>query len=317
MISAILLFLFSILCLFWGTGWLVRGSTSLATKMKIPSLVIGLTIIAFGTSIPELIISLRASQERLGDIAVGNIIGSNIYNLCIILGISALRSSLSIKNKLSKLDIPVLILASLLLCYSLWNGIIERTEGISFLSAFVIYVFLRINVSIRQAKTVELIIAAPIPNAPPLLWVKDILFIGCGLFVLIFSSNMIIDNSIIIAKGIGISQSAIAITVIAAASSLPELATSFIAAGEKDPALAVGNVIGSNIFNILCVIGICGTSHTINAPGIEHTDLLFMAITPILLLPMIFPKVKINQIEGSGLIILYIAYALMLLLGIF
>lgn len=317
MISAILLFLFSILCLFWGTGWLVRGSTSLATKMKIPSLVIGLTIIAFGTSIPELIISLRASQERLGDIAVGNIIGSNIYNLCIILGISALRSSLSIKNKLSKLDIPVLILASLLLCYSLWNGIIERTEGISFLSAFVIYVFLRINVSIRQAKTVELIIAAPIPNTPPLLWVKDILFIGCGLFVLIFSSNMIIDNSIIIAKGIGISQSAIAITVIAAASSLPELATSFIAAGEKDPALAVGNVIGSNTFNILCVIGICGTSHTINAPGIEHTDLLFMAITPILLLPMIFPKVKINQIEGSGLIILYIAYALILLLGIF
>lgn len=316
MITAISLLLVSLLFLYLGTGWLVRGSSSLATRMKIPSFIIGLTIIAFGTSVPELIISLSSNLHGMGDISMGNIVGSNIYNICIILGISALKSPLVTKNKLDKLDTPVMIGASFFLCYSLWDGHIGRIDGISFLSAFVIYVYLRLNLSMRQAKKIE-IIKAPPYKYDFALWVKDLMFIGCGILVLIFSSNLLIDNSVIIAEGMGISQSAFAITIIAAGSSLPELATSFIAAKEKDPELAIGNVIGSNIFNSLCIVGVCASTTPVNAPGIEHIDLLVMAGVSLLMLPLAFTKLKINRIEGGGLIMIYTTYAIALLLGIF
>lgn len=316
MITAILLLLISLLFLYLGTGWLIRGSSSLATRMKIPSFIIGLTIIAFGTSVPELIISLRTNLQGMGDIAMGNIIGSNIFNICIILGISALKSPLVTKNKLDKLDTPVMIIASFFFCFSLWDGHIGRMEGISFLSAFVIYVYLRLNLRMRQAKKIE-IIKGPTHKYNFVLWIKDFMFIGCGILVLIFSASILIDNSLVLAEGMGISQSAFAITIIAAGSSLPELATSFIAAKEKDPELAIGNIIGSNIFNTLCIVGTCASSTPVNAPGIEHIDLLVMVGVSLLMLPLAFTKLKINRIEGGGLILIYTTYAIALLLGIF
>lgn len=316
MITAILLLLISLLSLYLGTGWLIRGTSSIASRLRIPTLIIGMTIIAFGTSIPELFISLRTNLHGLGDLAMGTVVGSNIYNICIILGIAALKSPLATRNKLDKLDTPVMIAASFFLCYSLWDGHIGRMQGISFLSAFVIYVFLRINLSMRQAKKVE-IIREPPHKYDFVLWIKDFMFIGCGILVLIFSTGLLIDNSLIMAEGMGISQSSFALTVIAAGSSLPELATSFIAAKEKDPELAIGNVIGSNIFNALCVVGICASASPVNAPGIEHIDLVVMTGVSVLMLPLAFTKLKINRIEGGGLILIYTTYAVALLLGIF
>lgn len=316
MITAIIFLLISLLALFYGAGWLVRGSSSLAVKMGVPPVIIGLTIVAFGTSFPELVVSLNASVNGQGDIAIGNIVGSNIYNICIILGISALRSPLVTKNKFDKLDIPVMILSTLVLAYSLWSGNIGRMTGIGFLTALVIYIFLRVNLNISREKKNEYI-KLPKVKRPFLFWLGDFLFIGSGILILIFSSNLLVDNAVIIARGLGINEAAIALTVIAAGTSLPELATSFVAASQKDPELAIGNIVGSNIFNTLGVTGLAASIAPIHAPGVEHLDLLVMGGVSILLLPLVFTKLKIGRIEGGIFVIIYVAYAIALLLGIF
>lgn len=316
MITAIIFLLISLLALFYGAGWLVRGSSSLAVKMGVPPVIIGLTIVAFGTSFPELVVSLNASVNGQGDIAIGNIVGSNIYNICIILGISALRSPLVTKNKFDKLDIPVMILSTLVLAYSLWSGNIGRMTGIGFLTALVIYIFLRVNLNISREKKNEYI-KLPKVKRPFLFWLGDFLFIGSGILILIFASNLLVDNAVIIARGLGINEAAIALTVIAAGTSLPELATSFVAASQKDPELAIGNIVGSNIFNTLGVTGLAASIAPIHAPGVEHLDLLVMGGVSILLLPLVFTKLKIGRIEGGIFVIIYVAYAIALLLGIF
>lgn len=316
MITAIIFLLISLLALFYGAGWLVRGSSSLAVKMGVPPVIIGLTIVAFGTSFPELVVSLNASVNGQGDIAMGNIVGSNIYNICIILGISALRSPLVTKNKFDKLDIPVMILSTLVLAYSLWSGNIGRMTGIGFLTALVIYIFLRVSLNISREKKNEYI-KLPKVKRPFLFWLGDFLFIGSGILILIFASNLLVDNAVIIARGLGINEAAIALTVIAAGTSLPELATSFVAASQKDPELAIGNIVGSNIFNTLGVTGLTASIAPIHAPGVEHLDLLVMGGVSILLLPLVFTKLKIGRIEGGIFVIIYVAYAIALLLGIF
>lgn len=316
MITAIIFLLISLLALFYGAGWLVRGSSSLATKMGVSPVIIGLTIVAFGTSAPELVVSLNASINGQGDIAMGNIVGSNIYNICIILGISALKSPLVTKNKFDKLDIPVMILSTLVLSYSLWHGNLSRATGLSFLTALVIYIFLRVNLSLTKERKSEYI-KIPTAKRPFIFWLSDFLFIGSGILVLIFASNLLVDNAVIIAQGLGVNNAAIAITVIAAGTSLPELATSFVAATQKDPELAIGNIVGSNIFNILGIAGLAASVSPIHAPGIEHLDLLVMAGVSTLMLPLVFTKLKIGRIEGGILLIIYVAYAIALLLGIF
>lgn len=316
MLTAIVLLLISLLALFYGAGWLVRGSSSMAIRAGISPFVIGFTIVALGTSMPELVISLNTALHGEGDIAIGNIIGSNIYNICIILGISIIHFPHFSKTKLNRFDISVMILSVIAFTVVLWNGVIERITGIAFLSAFIIYLFLRISFNYKATAKKSFIKKIETKTSSAY-WLSDILFICSGMLVIIFASNILADNAVIIASGLKISNSAIALTIIAAGTSLPELATSFVALKEKDPGLAIGNVIGSNIINILGIAGVTATIIPIHSSGINHIDLLVLLGVSVLLLPSTFTNLKANKLKGYFLVLIYITYVLCLLSNVF
>ncbi|WP_417777914.1 calcium/sodium antiporter, partial [Stutzerimonas xanthomarina] len=242
-----------------GAEALVRGAAKLASRFGIPPLIIGLTVVAFGTSAPETAVSVQASLNGSGDIAVGNVIGSNIANILLILGLSALIAPLVVSRQLIRLDVPVMIGAGLL-CYGLaWNGSISRLDGILLLVALLGYTLFLVIASKREQPgpgvdefDTEF---GPDPAAKPYAWVLQLLLIVLGLGLLVGGSNLLIEGAVGLARALGLSELVIGLTVVAIGTSMPELATSVLAVirGERD--IAVGNIVGSCIFNLLLVLG--------------------------------------------------------------
>lgn len=306
MITSVTLIILSLLALYIGAGWLVKGSTEIALKANISNLVIGLTIVAFGTSAPELVVSINASLSGQGDIAIGNIVGSNIFNIAAILGISALLYPMQAKRQLTRIDIPILIVASILLTVFLWDGNLSRLEGILFLAGIITYTLFSLYFSRKYEKKVEEKIGELEKQPDP--WYIDLLYITGGLIVLVFASQLLVDNSVSIARNVGISETVIGLTLVAAGTSLPELATSIVAALKKNTDIALGNIVGSNLFNILAIAGTTATIHPIVGSSINYIDLLVMLVLTILLLPLARSGMKISRIEGGILIISYLIY---------
>lgn len=306
MITSVTLIILSLLALYIGAGWLVKGSTEIALKANISDLVIGLTIVAFGTSAPELVVSINASLSGQGDISIGNIVGSNIFNIAAILGISAAIYPMQAKRQLTRIDIPILIVASILLTVFLWDGNLSRLEGILFLVGIISYTLFSLYYSRKYEKKVEEKIGELEKQPDP--WYIDLLYIVGGLVVLIFASQMLVDNSVSIARNVGLSETVIGLTLVAAGTSLPELATSIVAALKKNTDIALGNIVGSNLFNILAIAGTTATIHPIAGSSINYSDLLVMLALTLLLLPLARSGMKISRAEGWVLVVSYLVY---------
>ncbi len=308
MITSLTLLILSLMALYIGAGWLVQGSSALALKANISPLVIGLTIVAFGTSAPELAVSLGATLRGQGDIAIGNIVGSNIFNIGVILGVSATICPLQVKKQLLRIDIPIMLAATILFTILFWTGTLGRMEGLFFLTGIIIYTLFSLLYSRKQEEEPNLEL-----EEQPKHWAVDTLTIIGGLVVLVFASRLLVDNAVSIAKELGVSEAVIGLTIVAAGTSMPELATSVVAAYKHKTDIAIGNIVGSNLFNILAIAGSCSLMHPIEAKNVNYIDLLVMLAISILLLPLMKSGQKISRTEGAALILIYVIYLFWLL----
>lgn len=313
MVITVLLLILSLVALYFGADWLVRGSSSLALRAHISPLVVGLTVVAFGTSSPELVVSLNATLSGQGDIAAGNVIGSNIFNIAFILGLSAIVCPLQAKVQLFKVDIPVMLVASVLFTVLFWDGVFGRIEGGIFFAGILAYTGLSLYHSRKKNEASD----TNDENGMKVLkhWTFDIGLIVVGLVILVFASDLLVKQAVFIAQAVGISEAVTGLTIVAAGTSMPELATSIVAATKKQSDIAIGNIVGSNIFNILAIMGLSALVHPITALQVNHVDLLVMLAISILLLPLVRTGFRIVRREGILLVLIYVAYMMYLLMG--
>ena len=302
------LILIGFVLLYYGAEGLVKGSSSLALRLKITPLAIGLTVVAFGTSMPEMIVSIKSSLTNHGDISIGNVLGSNIFNIAVILGISSLVRPLHIKYQLVKYDAPIMILVSFLFLFFFRDFQISRFEGAIFFILFVIYTIANFYVSKKEyfKEKVHEVKESDYPRYKHI-YIEILLIIG-GLVLLVLGANYLINGSIKIARFFGISEAIIGLTIIATGTSLPELATSVVAAMHKESDIAVGNIIGSCIFNILSILGVASLIMPISGAGISMVDVAVMIATSVILLPLLYTGWKLNRGEGTFLLCIYGAY---------
>lgn len=303
-----------------GAEALVKGASKLAAALGIPPLIIGLTVVAFGTSAPELAVSIKAALANQADIAVGNVVGSNIFNVLFILGLAALITPLVVSQQLVRLDVPLMVAVSMLLLVLGMDGSLSRIEGILLFSGLIAYVVLLIVLSRKENKAVQDEYAEAYGGKRP---TRRDSFINTGwvlggLVLLVLGSGWLVESAVAMATYLGVSELIVGLTIVAAGTSMPELATSIIAGirGERD--IAVGNVVGSNIFNIL---GVLGLSSIIAPSGIEFSDPVLRFDTPVMIavavacLPIFFTGNVITRWEGGLFLGYYVAYTLYLILG--
>ena len=315
MLLNILLLSGGLIALIYGANFLVDGGSALAHRLKVTPMVIGLTIVAFGTSTPELVVNLVSSLEGSAALAIGNVVGSNIFNILAILGITALIVPLGVKKMTTWVEIPLAVLTAaliLLFVYGEKDGLITRTEGIClliFLIMFLIYTFVLAKTSSGgedeniQIKNYSI--------------GKSCLLILLGLAGLIGGGRLLVTNAISIAQAFGISERIIGLTIVSIGTSLPELATSIIAARKNNADIAIGNVVGSNIFNTFLILGASATITPLQAPAGSMLDLVTNIVASILLFIFIFTGQgrKINRWEGGIFFAMYIAYLILLIRG--
>jgi len=292
----------------FGAEGLVRGSASLAIRLGLTPLIIGLTVVSFGTSTPELVVSLFASLNHQADISIGNVVGSNIFNIGIILGLTSLLCPVRVSLQVIKKDGPIMIAVSLLALFLVTQGTITRLWGIALFAALVVYVAYSIWLAKKEASAeIEQEFKEGVPSQSKSLYI-DLIFIGGGLLLLVAGSRLLVTSATDIARIIGISEAIIALTIIAAGTSMPELATSIVAAFRRQPDIAVGNVVGSNIFNILGILGVASIARPLSATGITTLDLWVKVVFSVALLPLLYTDLKLQRWEGGLLLFGYTAY---------
>ncbi|MBW6460896.1 MAG: calcium/sodium antiporter [Bacteroidales bacterium] len=315
MLISIIYVVLSLVGLYFGASLLVKGAASAAERIGVTPLVVGLTVVAFGTSMPELIVSVQSAFRDHGDIAVGNAIGSNIANIGLILGISALIIPLRTSKQLLRIDAPVMILSVILFYVVFLDERINRWEGIILFLLLIAYTIFRIYRSMREKRSeilTEFMTGIPRITSH---WGIDVLLIITGFGLLILSSHFLVRESVDLARMLGMTEAVIGLTIVAFGTSMPELATSVVAAIKKQPDIAIGNVVGSNIFNIFCILGIAATLHPFSAPNIEMIDIVVMAAFSVLLIPLIWRGLSLNRKEGGLFLAIYIAYIIIRLLN--
>ena len=312
MLLQIILFLAGLAGLYFGAEWLVRGASRFAISLNIKPVVIGLTIVAFGTSTPELVTSVIAGINHFSDIAMGNVIGSNIANIGLILGLSAIVRPLSIDMKLLYREMPIVVGISVLLYSMGWDGVLSRQEGVILLAGILIYTCYVYFVALKESKAVEQEYEEFIGTKYNSIK-KDIFLIMIGLGALVGGAHLLVHSAMYIARVAGISELVIGLTVIAVGTSLPELATSMIAAIRKESDISVGNVLGSNIFNILAVLGVAAIIRPLQVNTASlRLDMPVMLFFSIFLIPIITWKFVLTRGQGFFLLIGYSIYILWL-----
>lgn len=310
---SIIFVLIGILLLYYGAEILVKGSSNLAIKVGISPMLVGLTVVGFGTSSPELFVSFIAAMQNSSDIALGNVIGSNICNIGLILGLASIIMPVKVDIKDIKLDLFIMIVASLIVWLMILDKHLSHLDGIILLILIISYLFFKIKQSIRERKEIDLEID---DNSKVKSKGFYIFLIIAGLITLIIGSNLFIDGAISIARYLGVSNAIIGLSLVAFGTSLPELATSIIAAIKKQYEISLGNIIGSNIFNILFILGFTSTFFQINAGDIKTVDYLVMLFTSLIIIPMGIVGKKYSRIDGFMLLLIYIAYIYYLYINI-
>ncbi|MDX1678420.1 calcium/sodium antiporter, partial [Arsukibacterium sp.] len=294
--------------LFVGAEGLVRGSAALAIRAGLSPLVVGLTVVAFGTSSPEMVVSVQAALAQQGDIAVGNVVGSNIFNIAIILGITALICPIPVHRQIIRLDAPIALAVAITLVLLLLDNALSRLEGAILFAAIIAYTGMNVVLARRQTAGNGPEPESEVSAKGSRHWSLDMLFIAGGLAILVFGSQLLVEHAVSLAKDFGISEAVIGLTIVAAGTSMPELATSLVAAFRKQPDIAIGNVIGSNVFNVLGILGIASLVSPMQAPGISALDYSAMIIATILLIPLLYTGRQLHRIEGMVLLALYGMY---------
>jgi len=314
MFLAIILILIGLAILIFGAEFLVRGASSLAKKWGISPLVIGLTIVAFGTSAPELIVNLFSAFRGSPDLAIGNVIGSNISNILIILGVASLIYPLSVKSSTVFKEIPFALLAAVLV-FILGNdklidgfdySVMGKIDGLVLLSFFAIFMFYIVSLA-KNSKNTEAVKTYS--------YFLSILMTFGGLAALVLGGKLLVDNAIILARLAGLSESLIGLTIVAVGTSLPELVTSIVAAIHKQDDIAVGNIVGSNIFNVFFILGTTATIFPLPFNNAINFDVLFsIAVTGLLFLTMfVGSKKKLDRWQGALFVLIYVFYVIYLI----
>lgn len=307
MILNILFIVIGIVLVLWGADRLTDGAVAVAEKMKMPQNVIGLTIVAMGTSMPEFCVSLISALKGTSDLAVGNIVGSNIFNTLLIVGVSALVAPMSIMKTTVRKDIPFALVASALLLIMCLDGDISRIDAAILFAMFLIFMYITLRGAKAQGTDVE-----EKEKKPMATWLS-VVWILVGLACLIGGSNLFVDGATVVATKLGVSEAVIGLTIVAGGTSLPELATSVVSARKGNSGIAIGNVLGSNVFNILAILGLTGMISPMTLKGITMTDLSMMVISIILIWLFSFTKYKIERWEGAILTAVFVGYIYSLL----
>ena len=306
---SIVLFVAGIVMLFLGGEGLVKGASRLARILGISPVVIGLTVVAFGTSAPEFVVGLIAALKEANDVVLGNIIGSNISNIGLILGIAAVISPLIIHGKLIKAEVPIMIVLSVILYAICWKFNLGLISGLFLFGALVVFTAYSYFASREEPELIEEEYKEYLAENGTV-W-KQVLFIVLGLVALVIGARFVVDSAIFLARMIGISELVISITAVAIGTSLPELATTIVAALKREHDIIVGNIIGSNIFNI----GILGLVSIIHPISVDSTLLKFefpvMLFFSIIILPIMMTGKRISRLEGILLLVLYAAFIYM------
>ena len=312
MILNVLFILVGIVLVLWGADRLTDGAVAVAEKMKMPQIVIGLTIVAMGTSMPEFCVSLVSALKGTTDLAVGNIVGSNIFNTLLIVGVSAWVAPMTILKSTVRKDIPFALFASVILLVMCLDGNISRLDAGILFVLFLVFMY----VTLKGAKTKDDDATAktdPIEDKkkPMATWLS-IVWIIVGLACLIGGSNLFVEGATKVAEHIGVSEAVIGLTIVAGGTSLPELATSVVSARKGNSGIAIGNVLGSNVFNILAILGVTGVITPMYLQGITMLDLSMMVVSTLLVWLSSFTKYKIARWEGIVLTIVFIDYMVVL-----
>ncbi|MCS7065694.1 MAG: calcium/sodium antiporter [Fimbriimonadales bacterium] len=304
-----------------GGEWLVRGASRLAAVLGVPPIVIGLSVVAFGTSAPELAVSTLSAFRGQADIAVGNVVGSNIVNILLILGLSAVVAPLTVHLRLVKFEVPFMIFVSALFLGLGYDGRLSRPDGLVLVTLFAIYLYWMARTAREEPELEEELeeyeqLTALVKPSLKTFVIIGLLIVG-GLAGLVLGSDWLIQGAVALARALGVSELVIGLTIVAAGTSLPELATSVIASlrGERD--ISVGNVVGSNIFNILSVLGISTVvaPHGLNiSPAVLNFDGWVMLAVAIACFPVFFNGFEIKRWEGAIFVGYYVAYAVYLVL---
>jgi len=312
MIVNLILIAVALLLLFVGAEGLVRGSASLALGAGLSPLMVGLTIVAFGTSSPELVVSVSAALSNQGDLSVGNVVGSNAFNIAVILGLTALVCPIPVHRQILKIDAPIALGVALLLPVFIINEILERVEGLLLFAGLIAYIWMNFVLARRQTKATAEHRNESFPPARSRHWWMDVACIGGGLGVLVLGSHLLVNHSVALAKMFGVSEAVIGLTIVAAGTSMPELATSLIAAVRRQPDIAIGNVVGSNVFNILGILGLSSIIAPLHVSELSLLDYAAVIIFSVLLIPLLYTRRLLHRLEGGVLLALYGGYLLLL-----
>ncbi|WP_010194056.1 calcium/sodium antiporter [Bacillus sp. m3-13] len=295
-----------------GADYFVEGSSKIAQTLRVSPMLIGLTIVAFGTSAPEASVSFIAAFEGNSDVAIGNVVGSNIFNVTFILGVTALVFPLAVQNDTIRKEIPfallgavslLILISDVQLQYSEFN-LITRTEGILLLLFFAVFLYYVFEMARNSRGKTE----NENPNVVEPSWMKNIVFTIGGLAGIVFGGYLVVENSIQIALSLGMSETLVGLTIVAVGTSLPELVTSVTAALKKQTEIALGNIVGSNIFNIFFILGASASIHPLAVDPKIFLDMWLMIFVTLLLLIISRTHHKISRIEGTILAIIYIVY---------
>ena len=310
------LFVFGFLLLIKGADYLVEGSSSLARRMGISQLVIGLTIVSFGTSAPELLVNIMASVRGAGDVGIGNILGSNIANIFLILGVAACIYPLRIKKSTTWKEIPLnflsavvlLVLANDVLIDGAEQSVLTHIDGLVLMLFFVIFVYYTIGLARTEKETVE-----DFPKSGVL---KSLAMVVGGMFGLAYGGVWVVDGAIMIASQFGISEALVGLTIVAVGTSLPELATSAVAAYKRNADIAIGNVVGSNIFNVFWVLGLSASIKPLPFRSVINVDIVVFLVATVMLFLFAFTgkKEHISRLEGGIFLVAYAAYLVFLII---
>ena len=294
--------------LYLGAQILVKGGAALALRLGLNALVVGLTVIAYGTSSPEMVVSVSASLQDNGAIAIGNVVGSNICNIAVILGVCALVSPLSASAQIIRREIPIMIGVSVLLAAMLWDEQLSRLEGGVLFAGIVVYTVLTVREARAETKgKAEQEYGEDFPAGSMGLG-KSVLLVVAGLGVLVVASQLFVGGAVVLAKSWGVTEAVIGLTVVAVGTSMPEFATSLVAAVRGHGDVAIGIVVGSNIFNVLGILGIAALINPIDTSGLSRVDLATMVVAALAMLPAARSGGVISRLEGAVLLFAYFGY---------
>ena len=320
----VLICLVGFVLLYFGAEWLVKGSSSLARSLGVTPIVIGLTVVAFGTSAPELVVSLISSIKGKSMIAVGNVVGSNICNIALVLGLAALFQPITADKSVVKRDIPIMLAISVYLLLLSFNSKLGRIEGVTLFAGIILYTFFNYYIAMRESKMAAgektMVLA---PEAEDIEYVtsrkKQIVLIAVGIIGVVGGAQIVVESAVRIMEILGVSQKFIGLTIVAFGTSLPELATSVVAAIRKEMDISIGNLVGSNVFNIMSVLGAASLVRPIPIPGgfVESgliIDYFVMMLTSFL--PWLMMRKTYTVTRQSGFILLscYVGYIIYLIL---